>query len=438
MKLIRYFIAIVIVIAIFELLLWIHGCIELHTPIDTTGVTTLTVWATVLTVVFLVFSVLGLLNIDTKVKELRTLKEEVTETNTELKQQIRELKLSAREERQKIIDKANEEVLKIMNNSRKRQNIYDRLTQIAGMQDPVYQIKNYTEILKNHTQQDGINESFILCRRGEAHQALKHYDEALRDFNEAIRKDPTSAEGYIVKGVFYAVSKEDYTKSIECFQKALDLDPSQTAMYGNIATSYSKMGEYEKAEEYYSKARDYNVEDAAWYYNKSLKIKEEGIPDPSGELKEGYLLQSLRINPMFYKSAINLANLYQERGEYSRSYDLLSRLISQGLNPDLHKAVATRGMAMKLSGLPSIAVLDFEWAFQLNPYDLYTIENIVRCKMSVGDLSGAAQYSEFGLAQADVQDQHASDQVFQYAIKTFKEHKETFDRFNKQSSDPQK
>lgn len=72
--LLKYFIVFVIIIALFELLFWIHSCIQNNIPVDFTGVTTLTIWAAVLTIVFVVFSAIGLLNIDSRIKELNDIK----------------------------------------------------------------------------------------------------------------------------------------------------------------------------------------------------------------------------------------------------------------------------------------------------------------------------------------------------------------------------
>lgn len=42
-KLLRYFVVTIGIIALFELLLWVHGCLEYNLPIDFSGITTVTV-----------------------------------------------------------------------------------------------------------------------------------------------------------------------------------------------------------------------------------------------------------------------------------------------------------------------------------------------------------------------------------------------------------
>lgn len=109
-KLLKYFLITIGIIALIELLLWIHGRVSNNIPIDFSGVTTLTVWAAVLTIVFIVFSVIGLMNIDSRVKELNELKEDVSETNREMKENLSDLKTSAKDEREKIVSEAESQI----------------------------------------------------------------------------------------------------------------------------------------------------------------------------------------------------------------------------------------------------------------------------------------------------------------------------------------
>ena len=306
-----------------------------------------------------------------------------------------------------------------MDKSAQRQNLFDKLTQIAGIPDPVARIKNYTEILKNKTTADGVNICFILCRRGEAFQELKRDEEAMRDFNEAIKVAPENPEGYIVAGYFMVHRKEDYKESIRYFEKALELDPTNASLYSNIANSYGKLGDFTKADEYYTKARDYNVEAAEWYFNKAVTIRNDGSPDPNHDIEEGYLKHSLRLNPMFFPSALNLVRIYQERGDLETAHKHLTDLINQGVNHEYFKAVIQRGVTMLSMDYPGIALADFQWAYNLYPYDLFVIANICTCHMNCGNVGLAAQYASRGLMIATDTDNHQFDKIFTDVLDIF-------------------
>lgn len=268
----KYFIVAIGVIFIFETLFLFHAWIDAYSfvRIEDSGI--ITIWAAVLTVVFLVFSVMGLLNIDNRIKELNDTRERLSEMEREMKDEIQKFKLSAEEERKKLVKSAQDEVIKIMNKSTERQNIFDRLTQIACNPDPVARINQYTEILKTKTAEDGVNIGYIYCKRAEAYQEMMRDEDALRDFEHSIEIMPNEVDPYLGIGCFYVHRKKDYLKSIEYFEKALRIKPHLGIIYSNIANSYGALGEYEKADKYYKMADDNDAESAEWYYNKALSI----------------------------------------------------------------------------------------------------------------------------------------------------------------------
>ncbi len=144
----KYFAIFVGVVFIFEALFLLHAWIDAYSfsKIENGGI--ITIWAAVLTVVFLVFYVMVLLNIDNRIKELNDTRERLSTMEREMKEEIQKFKLSAEEERKKLVKRAQDEVVKIMNKSAERQNTFDQLTQIACNPDPVARINQYTEVLK--------------------------------------------------------------------------------------------------------------------------------------------------------------------------------------------------------------------------------------------------------------------------------------------------
>jgi hypothetical protein len=55
--------------------------------------TAITIWAAVLTIVFLVFSIVGLINIDHRISELNKTKEEMQKTSLEMREQLTKLSM---------------------------------------------------------------------------------------------------------------------------------------------------------------------------------------------------------------------------------------------------------------------------------------------------------------------------------------------------------
>lgn len=418
-KLLKYFLITIGIIAQIELLLWIHGRLSNNIPIDFSGITILTVWAAVLTIVFIVFSVIGLMNIDSRVKELNELKEDVSKTNREMKENLSDLKISAKDEREKIVSEAESQIKRIVKQSANYQTLHDLLTQILSLPDPTNRIRHYTDLLHSGMEISDLNKCLILSRRGECYEMIDRLEEATADYNEAIRLAPSHPEGYIMMGNLLAKRRHDYTGSIKMFEKALALDPNQTIMYGNIASSYGEMGDIDKAQEYLKKLRDYNVESAEYYYNKAIQIKNSNQKDPTLEIEEGYLNRCLAINPLFGPAIIRMAQLYNERKQYNEAINILSDAISKSFNPHFVNFITTRADINLRKNLPSVALVDYIWAFSLEPDNLAVISRIATCYFAIGQLSSAAQYAKLNLDKAEKQKEHRFESEMRTIIMAF-------------------
>ena len=64
---------------------------------------------------------------------------------------------------------------------------------------------------------------------------------------------PQTAEEWKNKGNEY-FEKEDYQSALDCYNKALEIDPNYGPAYCNIGQVYRRLEQYEKAIEYYNKA----------------------------------------------------------------------------------------------------------------------------------------------------------------------------------------
>lgn len=136
MKYLKYFLIVIAQFAIVELVIWIHTTgigwhIEELLPGDA-----ISLWGTVATIVFLVFSVLALWNVDQKIKELNEIKERISCKSVEIEARNREVMLEADKVQKDLVNKAEEQIKRILDKSTYRQNFYDTLTRIANILDP--------------------------------------------------------------------------------------------------------------------------------------------------------------------------------------------------------------------------------------------------------------------------------------------------------------
>ena len=85
----------------------------------------------------------------------------------------------------------------------------------------------------------------------------------------------STAKEWIEKG--YVLNDQGkYLEAIECFNKALEIDPEYAEAWNNKGISLRKLGRYEEAIECYDKALEINPRLAESWHNKGIALNELG------------------------------------------------------------------------------------------------------------------------------------------------------------------
>jgi tetratricopeptide (TPR) repeat protein len=98
-------------------------------------------------------------------------------------------------------------------------------------------------------------------------------------FLEAVGKNPDLPQGWAALTTL-AYGRKDWAKTLEYGQKALELDPSLTQLYGNLANAAAQSGDKAAAAAWQAKYEEANPDTAESLYNKGVeayngkKIKE--------------------------------------------------------------------------------------------------------------------------------------------------------------------
>ena len=82
--------------------------------------------------------------------------------------------------------------------------------------------------------------------RGGFFRLIRQYDEALKDFNEAIRLEPNAATRYVSRGYFYHKTKA-YALALADYKTAMEKDPKLSTPYYYRGYMHQEMGNYELA-----------------------------------------------------------------------------------------------------------------------------------------------------------------------------------------------
>lgn len=410
MKNVKYFLLLISQLVIVELVIWFHTSgsgwhVEELLPGDA-----ITLWGTITTIVFLVFSVLALWNIDQKIQELNSIKHSISEKFNNIEDKNREVMQEADKAQKDIVKQAEAQIKNILNKSTYRQNFYDTLARIANIPDPSRQVQEYTHFLRTSGNIEGINYAYVYISRGNAYMELSRKAKALADYEMAASLDTKTVAPYYSLGHYYVVEK-DYKRSIEIFEKGLKLDPQDENLMMNIANSYSAMGEYEKADEYFDKALTFNPDLAIAYYNKA-KLAIDKKEDLWKEKSMNYLNHCIQIMPFFYESNINKASLLREDNKNEEAEGVLSKVIGVTFNENFIMAILQRGITYRLQNKLPMALNDFNTVLLYAPYNIQNLSNLSQTYFIMGYYNEAYFYADLGLKEANKQDNHFCDMEF--------------------------
>lgn len=418
MKLSQYFTLILIVVIVVEILFLIHKAVGMRISVEEgiSMVDTLTIWAAVITIVFLVFSVMGLMNIDRKIDEVENVRLKLQKEFKRIEKKSEEIICSSDEVKKEIIQKSNEQIKAIINKSTKRINFFDALVTISRYPDLDRQIVEYTEFLRENKEVDGIDLAYIYINRGHAYLQLQKMPESYADFETAIDicLEMNKANAYMSMGLWH-VRNGDYEKSIEYYQKALAHNPESAGLCMDIGNSYGKIGKFDEAEKYYIKALAYNPDMAGVYYNKANKLRNQhGIADC--EQLMAYLNKCLEINPTFIPARINKAAVYRDMKQEQDAIDELNKVICPLYNEDFIMSVLQRGIAYRVTNQHPLALNDFLFVLTYSPHNVQNLSNLALTTLQMGYLQESSFYADLGLKEANAQNNHSCDKEMFFVL----------------------
>jgi serine/threonine protein kinase/Tfp pilus assembly protein PilF len=170
--------------------------------------------------------------------------------------------------------------------------------------------------------------------------------------SKALSLDPESSDAHMAMGM--SLRNSDFQKAIQCFQRALQLDPGNVEGYHYLAHTYVLCGRYEDAA-----ARDE---------------------------------KAIRLDPFYAISRAELVRIYYWLGRRNDVLEQLRTLREDDFTP--HLALANEGWIEWSNRNWEAAAMLFEKALQADPNNSYCLDYLADCYRRVGRLEEAVQLVE--------------------------------------------
>jgi tetratricopeptide (TPR) repeat protein len=136
-----------------------------------------------------------------------------------------------------------------------RSNVYYRLKDYANA------LRGYDEVIRRDAK---YSEAYL--NRGVTHVVLQEYRRAIADFNQAISLDSENGYAFHRRGRAFA-KLQQYELAHADFTRALELVPHPVGVYIDIGLLYTKQSEYTKSLVAYKQAISHDPENATAHYN---------------------------------------------------------------------------------------------------------------------------------------------------------------------------
>ena len=131
-----------------------------------------------------------------------------------------------------------------------------------------------TDILSSvNLQNDSGNKSNRLCLISEKQNILQNSSEALESLKQAIELDPNNSTALNLLGTM--LNAQNSPDCVKNYEKCLDINDKSYLTYNGLGNFYLKTNQFEKAENYYTKAIEINSKRSAKIYKNRAYLREK-------------------------------------------------------------------------------------------------------------------------------------------------------------------
>ncbi len=131
-----------------------------------------------------------------------------------------------------------------------------------------------SEILSSvKLENDSTNKPNRLCFTSEKLNILKNYPEALESLKQAIELDPNNST--VLHQLGAMMNEQKSPECVKFYEKCLEINSRSYLAYNGLGNFYLKTNQFEKAENYYTKAIEINPKRSAKIYKNRAYLREK-------------------------------------------------------------------------------------------------------------------------------------------------------------------
>ena len=228
-----------------------------------------------------------------------------------------------------------------------------------------FHLKHFEDAIENWNEVIEINpeDPSAYINRGFANFMLHHFDLALQDINKGVELDPKDANSYRSRADFYLIQNQ-YDKAITDYDFAVRLSSDlakDVAIYNNRGVSYYNLDNCQKAITDFNMAIQLMPDEAASYHNRAVCYDTLGQYDEA--LRD--FNYAIHLIPTEWKTYVWRGDTYYHQGKIDKAIKDYTRAIQ--LEPDDPYAYNHRAFVYASQGQYEKAIIDRTHEIQLAP-----------------------------------------------------------------------
>ena len=179
------------------------------------------------------------------------------------------------------------------------------------------------------------------------------------------------------------MEKGNVDTAIDCYKKAIELNPNFADAYNNMGNLWAHTGDLKAAINCYEQAIKINPNFAAAYNNLGLSLMEQG----AAELAINSYKQAIKIKPNHAQAYSNLGNALNSQGDKKAAIDSYKQAIK--IKPNHADAYNNMGNVLRSQGDATSALASYKKVLEINPAHAGVHNNIGLAHIDEGDAVAA-------------------------------------------------